>query len=303
MLGAMQAVQPDSACSRQRSEGGEFPLGNSLANNIRVSGGSRGQCLRYIPTMPLIVDDTLFENDLEVLLRLQAILLEAAEGARGAELDHEYKELRRIFLEDATYSDSIPTFVRRNRDLGSLWPALKSFSPQWEPRRVEVRRQFEGALAKAERIEFFGKPGDTVPGYDSSAWTGAIKGTDRIKAVKTLIPIAQNAVEHLIASLEAPRHNGGPPLDEIHTAIECLRQLHRTLGEMLIAADDGSLSNAFNGGLPTEAARYAKRAARALRDDPVPYAVSAMVLGIMTACGVPGIGGYLAGVAISMKKK
>lgn len=253
--------------------------------------------------MPLALDAFEFDNDLDALLRLQAILLQAAEGARGPELDHEYREYRRILLEDPTYSDVIPTFVRRNRDLGSLWPALKSFSPQWEPRRVEVRRQFEGALATAERIEFFGKPGDVAAGYDSSAWTGAIKGSDRVKAVKTLLPIAQNAVEHLIAALEAPGHNGGPPLDEAAAAIECLRQLHRALGEMLIAADEGKLSDAFNAGLPTEAARYAKRAAKALRDDPMPYAVSAMILAIMTACGVPGIGGYLTGVAISMKKK
>jgi len=130
--------------------------------------------------MPLTLDDTLFDNELDMLLRLQDILLEAVEGARGAELDHEYKELRRILLEDDTYRDVVPTFVRRHRDLGSLWPALKSFSPKWEPRRVEVRRQFEGALATAERIEFFGKPGDAVTGYDSSAWTGAVKGSDRV---------------------------------------------------------------------------------------------------------------------------
>lgn len=253
--------------------------------------------------MPLAIDDAEFANDLEALLRFQDILLQAAEGARGQELDQEYKELRRKLLEDDTYSEVIPTFVRRNRDLSSLWPALKSFSPQWEPRRVEVRNQFEGALATAERIDFFGKPGEVQVGYDSSAWTGAIKGSDRIKAVKSLFPIAQNAVEHLIATLEAPRHNGGPPLDEAVAAIECLRQLHRTLGQILVAADEGRLSEAFNDGLPAEASRYAKRAARSLREDPIPYAVSGMILALMTACGVPGIGGYLTGVALSMKKK
>lgn len=253
--------------------------------------------------MPLALDGTEFETDLDALLRLQAILLEAAEGVRGPELDREYKELRRVLLEDETYIDVIPTFVRRNRDLGSLWPNFKSFSPQWEPRRVEVRNQFEGALATAERIEFFGKPGETLTGYDSTSWTGATKGLDRVKAVQSLIPIARNAVEQLISALEIPRHNGGPPLDETVAAIECLRQLHRTLGEILTAADEGRLTEAFNDGLPTEAARYAKRAAKALRDDPIPYTVSAMILAIMTACGVPGIGGWLTGVALSMKKK
>jgi hypothetical protein len=234
---------------------------------------------------------------------LQAILLQAAEGKRDAELDHEYKEIRRLLLHDETYSTVVPSFVRRNRDLDSLWPAFKSFSPQWEPRRIEVRSQFEGALATAERIEFFSSSNAAPAGYDSTAWTGAVTGKERIRAVKTLLPIAQHAVEHLIATLEMPRHNGGPPLDETANAIESLRQLHGALGEMLAAADEGRLDETFNKGLPTEAARYAKRAAKALRDDPMPYAVSATILAIMTACGVPGIGGYLTGVALSMKKK
>ena len=59
---------------------------------------------------------------------------------------------------------------------------------------------------------------------------------------------------------------------------------------------------AFNEGLATETARYAKRAARALRDDPVPYTIAASVLALLTACGLPGIGGFLSSVAIQMKK-
>jgi hypothetical protein len=249
--------------------------------------------------MPLALDDTMFDSDLDMLLRLQSVLLQAVEGARDTDLDYEYTELRSILLKDISYKDLVPAFVQRYEDLRSLWPALMRFSPEQEPRRVEVRRQFEDVLAIADRI---GNPGD-VAGYDSSAWTGAIKGSDRVRAVGTLLPIAQNAVEHLIATLEAHGHNGGPPLDETAAAIESLRQLHRVLGELLVAADDGKLSEAFNDGLPAEAARFAKRAARSLRDDPVPYAVSATILAILTACGVPGIAGYLAGVAVAMKKK
>lgn len=247
--------------------------------------------------------DTEFDNELDMLLRLQTILLEAAEGARGAELEHEYKELRRILLDDDSYRESVPTFVRRHRDLASLWPAFKSFSPKWEPRRVEIRSQFEAALATAERLELSTKPGDGAAEFDASAWSGATKAGDRVRAVKTLIPIAQGAVKQLIAMLEAPRHNGGPPLDETMAAIGSLRHLHQKLGELLAAADEGKLTEAFNDGMPAEAARFAKRAARSLRDDPMPYALSATVLAIMTACGVPGIAGYLAGVALSMRKK
>lgn len=258
--------------------------------------------MRERQTMPLALQDTEFSNDLDALLRFQDILLQAVEGTRGADLDSEYKIMRGLLLADDGYNDSIPTFVKRYRDLGSLWPALKSFSPQWEPRRIEVRNQFEGVLAAAERMELFGKSGYNSGEYDSTAWNGATKGADRVKAIKSLLPIARNAVEHLISVLEEPSHNGGPQLDETSAAIDCLRQLHKALGEMLKAADEGKLSEAFNDGLPAEAARYAKRAAKALRDDPMSYAASAMVLAILTACGFPDIGGYLAGVAISMKK-
>ena len=90
--------------------------------------------------MPLELTDTHFENDLDALLRFQDVLLKAAEGARDDELNHEFEVLRKMMLADPTYKQAIPPFVRRHRDLGSLWPAFKSFSPQWEPRRVEVRK-------------------------------------------------------------------------------------------------------------------------------------------------------------------
>jgi hypothetical protein len=71
----------------------------------------------------------------------------------------------------------------------------------------------------------------------------------------------------------------------------------------LTAADEGKLTQAFNNGLATEAAQYAKRAARALCDDPVPYALAASVLAVLTACGLRGIRSFLPSVAIQMKKK
>ncbi|MEP6786098.1 MAG: hypothetical protein ABI898_10205 [Sphingomonadales bacterium] len=252
--------------------------------------------------MPLELVETAFENDLDAILRLQSILLQAVEGARDVELDHEYRELRKLLLDDMTYSEVVPSFVRRNRTLDSLWPELKSFSPQWEPRRVEVRKQFEPTLTSAENLGHWESSSIPAVGYDSSAWTGAVRGIERVKAVKTLIPVAQSAVEQLIARLETPGHNGGPALDEVANALDSLRNLHCKLGELLNAAEAGSLAQCFNDGVAAEAARYAKRAARSLRDDPMPYALSATVLAILSACGVPAIAGYLAGVAVSMKK-
>ncbi len=114
----------------------------------RAVPSSNPPALSYSGAMPLQLSETIFENDLDALLRFQDILLKAAEGARDAELSQEFEVLRKMMLADPTYEKVVPPFVRRHRDLGSLWPAFKSFSPQWEPRRAEVRKQFEPALER-----------------------------------------------------------------------------------------------------------------------------------------------------------
>jgi hypothetical protein len=262
--------------------------------------------------MPINLDDYTFdkpESDLDAMLRLQGILLQAAEGTQTGEPALEYTKLRRALLQDLTYEDVIPKFVRRYRDLKSMWPAFKSFSAQWEPRRQEVREQFEPLLAEAERLELFNSMAasdQSAPRnelYDSFAWTGATQPKERRAAIRSLLPIARNAIEQLIATLDVANHNGGPRLDETEEAILQLRQLYTALGKILEAAEEGLLTDSLNDGLTTEAARYARRAAKALRDDPIPYALSATVLAILSACGFPGIGGYLAGVALNMRKK
>ena len=91
-------------------------------------------------------------------------------------------------------------------------------------------------------------------------------------------------------------------MDETAEAIENLRKLHETLGAILEQVEGGVWSEVQGQGLPVEAARYAKRAARALRDDPMPYAMSALLLGIFSACGFPSIAGYLGAVALTVQK-
>lgn len=238
-----------------------------------------------------------FATDLDFLLAFQDLLLRAAEGARDDQLNAEYRTMRDTLLNSAQYANLAPTFVRHHPNLGSLWPSLKNFSPQWEPRRIEIRRQFEPAIAEADAPYIFGDPP-----YPSSSWTGAIRPIDRIIATKTMLPVAQGAIEQLIAALNSPGHNGGPPLDGVEDAVRDLRALHSALGEVLAAADNGSLDAAYNGGLAREVSQYAKRAARKLRDDPIPYAMSGLILTVLSACGFPGIGGFLSGVAANMKR-
>lgn len=136
----------------------------------------------------------------------------------------------------------------------------------------------------------------------ASTWTGASTPLERLTSVRTLLPIAQGAIEQLILSLEAHHHNGGPLLDERRDAIDNLRSLHLALGQLLVAADEGRLAEEYHEGLVAEAVRYGKRAARSLQSDPVPYALAGTVLAIMCACGFPTAGGFLADLAFSIRR-
>ena len=220
----------------------------------------------------------------------------------GESLDNEvYVELRRDLLENPRYNELAPKWIRRNRDLGSLWSFAKSVDGSWEPRRQFVREEFEPLLDFVEREG--AKPAPKMPGpYDPSAWTGVTSTAQQAKAIKTMVPVSMASIEVLIAHLEKPSHNGGPPLDETEHAITQLRLLHQKLGQLLTAAESGRLKETIDSGIVAEIARFGRQAARSLRDDPLPYALSGTLLAVFTACGFPGLGGYLGGVAMAMRK-
>lgn len=239
------------------------------------------------------------KDDLEALVQLQNVLLAAVEGARDGEIDLEYQALRRAILAIPAYRKLTPSFIRANRDLVSLWPFFKNFDGSWAPRRKMVREEMSPMMDEAERQSFLEESGREK---DSSDWTGVQSGKQRLAAIKSLVPVAQASIETLIATLEAPKHNGGPPLDDHEIAIENLRELHKKLGELLAIEDEAHLTGSLGTGLLAEIAAYGKRAARALRNDPVPYAFSGLLLSILTVCGAPGIAAYMAGVAMNIRK-
>jgi hypothetical protein len=261
-------------------------------------------------------------GDEEAIFRLQETLLRLVEGERDAELDAEYKALRQALLDNSEYADVIPRLIRVHRDLGGMWPYMKSFSPQRELRRKHVREELEALFSRADDLTKQGYDADPPwPGessslpddtdfqradhdnsVDASDWTGMQSRAQRLAAARSLLPVARASIERLIEELSKPSHNGGPSLDETVEAIDNLRKLHRALGEILEAIEGNNWSSIEGQGLPAEAAKYAKRFARAVRNDPIPYAASALLLGVLTACGFPGIAGYLTGVALTVRK-
>jgi hypothetical protein len=248
-----------------------------------------------------------FARDSEALLRLQNILLQAAEGVRSDELNSEYQTLRKGLLSNPEYADLVPRMVRTSRDLTGVWAEMKAFADQWEPRRAEVRNFMGPLLDRAEEFEARAEGAAVEPARletksTSSDWTGSLSSQQRMAVARDLLPIVRASLESLIKDLQAPGHNGGPILDDQKEAIDNLKRLHAVIGEILEACEDGSWDEVVTQGLPAQASRYAKRAAKLLKEDPMPYAVSALMLGIFHAAGFPEIGGYLAGIALTVPK-
>ncbi len=227
--------------------------------------------------------------DGQIADRLQSILINAAAGRRSVGDDAQYPELRRELMRR---TKDVPSFLLTHPTVDSFTANIRGVSNRAE-REERVRNDFD-PLLRSDR----GKNA----AFDSSAWTGEPSRAARLKSVRTLLPLADTAVQSMIATLAAPNDNGAPLLDGREEAIEHLRDLHRTLGELLTAIDQGHFDDELGQNLQAEAARFAKRAARALRDDPMPYLSSALLLGLLTACGLPGLGGYISGVALTVQK-
>lgn len=227
-------------------------------------------------------------TDAELVERLQSIAINAAEGQRSVRDDRQYEQLRRAF--DKRRLDR-PSILATHPTIDSFVAYIKRIEDKRERVKL-VRSQFEPLLRQIENR-------DPV---DSAAWTGLQYPKARLRVVRDMLPLAQAAVESLIATLSTPNDNGGPLLDDREEAIVQLRALHGTLGSILTAIDEGHFEDELGQGLAAEAARYAKRAARSLRDDPLPYLSSALLLGLLSACGFPGIGGYVGGIAVNVRK-
>jgi hypothetical protein len=137
----------------------------------------------------------------------------------------------------------------------------------------------------------------------SMSWTGISSRKERLVAVRSLLPIAQSAVETLIEELGKPGDNGGPLLDERAEGLMALRELHKNLGLLISAVEAGRFEDDLGEELAAETVRYARRAGDALKNDPMPFAVSGLVFTLLAVCGMPDVGGFLSGAALAIQKR
>ena len=229
-------------------------------------------------------------SDTFIAERLQSILINASEGRRSVSDDSQYPNLRR-------------EFVRRVTDAPSLLvthPTVDSFNASIRGIRDKSARVRK---VRSEFSRFLGRSSDDLNDRIlAKSWTGIESPVERLRIVRHLLPLAQAAVEGMIATLSDTGGNGAPLLDEKEEAVDNLRKLHSALGNLLAAAESGHLDDALGQGFAAEAARYAKRTAKALRDDPMPYVASGLLNGVLAVCGLPGIGGFLGGIAQNIQK-
>jgi len=204
--------------------------------------------------------------------------------------DREFETLRRELLRRI---EDPPSFVLTHPTVYSFAATIRGVPCKAE-REDCVRNDFDTLLRS------LGQSG-TAP-IASSEWTGEPSRAARLKTVRLLLPLAETAVDSMIATLSEPNLNCAPLLDSRIEAIGHLRALHTTWGNLLTAIDGGHFDDELGQNLRAEAARFAKCAARALRDDPMPYLSSALLLGSLTACGLPGLGGYISGIALTVQK-
>lgn len=228
-------------------------------------------------------------SDEALVERVQSILINAAEGRRSVGDDAQFDKLRRELIRRPFRT---PQFVSTHPTVDSFAAFIRGIEDRRE-RVKRIREQFEPVFRSLE--------GSSDP-VDSSIWTGAQDRAARLKVVRRALPVAQAAIDTMIDRLSEPGPNHGPILDEHEEAIGHLRELHRTLGELLDAAEAGRLDDDLGQGLMAEGARYAKRAARALSRDPMPYATSSLLLTVLWACGFPTIGAHLSAVALTIQK-
>jgi len=227
-------------------------------------------------------------------IELQNVLVAACEGKRDGPSDAKYKKLRAWARDQPALEHAVPSVVRTNHDLAAFWAYIKSYSDQWEPRRQHVRDLLRDFLSAAEEIP------DDVELISASNWTGRRSPKEEAAAAKALLPVARASIEVLIDYLERGRGNGGPPLDEHKEAIDALRGLHDALGGLIAAYEKEVIPSMA---VKKEAAAYLGRAAKALRDDPLPFAVSALCMAVFAGTGMPTVAAWLGAATMVIRKE
>ena len=246
-------------------------------------------------------------SELELWRRLQNLVLEGT----GAYIvppgsAEQYDAIRRYFIAAPPYQDTLPDWLLNHTTLRNAQEALHRRYKDRDQLRNEVSQSLKGQFSIALQRQEAAKQADiddsSVSNHPSSAWTGIASRKERLLTARNLLPVAQSAIEDLIAGLSSGGHNGGPLLEDVEEAIVDLRELHRVLGDLISMIDGGQFNDDLGGELAAEAVRWTERAYQKLVSDPMPVAAASLLMAVFSVLGFPGAGGFLAACALSVKK-
>lgn len=141
--------------------------------------------------------------------------------------DSKAKRLRRILHSlPATQQAKLLRALLKYRDSPARHGQVDLLDDEWRSAYNAIIDGLEKRLAAADQK------------YSASAWTGRRTIREQVVIVRELGPVALREMDELASLIERRRFNDPLTAD----AVQCLRELHRQLGELLAAVDQGSLT-------------------------------------------------------------
>jgi hypothetical protein len=137
------------------------------------------------------------------------------------------KRLRRILhsLTGGQQAKLLRAFLKY-RDSPARGGGVDLLDDEWRRSYDEIIRGLEQQVTNADNT------------YAASSWTGRRTIREQVAIVRGVAPVALREIDELASIVESKRFNDPITAD----AVECLRELHEQLGELIAAIDRGSMT-------------------------------------------------------------
>jgi hypothetical protein len=137
------------------------------------------------------------------------------------------KRLRRILpsLAGGQQAQLLRAFLKY-RDSPARGEAVDLLDDEWRRSYDEIIRGLEQQVTDADNV------------YAASSWTGRRTIREQAAIVRGLAPVALREIDELASLVESKRFNDPITAD----AVQCLRELHHQLGDLISAIDRGSMT-------------------------------------------------------------
>jgi hypothetical protein len=137
------------------------------------------------------------------------------------------KRLRRILhsLSSGQQAKLLRAFLKY-RDSPARNQSVQPLDEQWRRSYDEIIQGLERQVVEADNH------------YSASSWTGRRTIREQVAIVRGLGPVALREIDELASIIESKRFNDPITAD----AVQCLRELHEQLGELIAAIDRGSMT-------------------------------------------------------------